>query len=306
MRVDRSIRVVVMLAIAAVAIAAGAWLVLVEAPLWLASSLPGVARLTEREYTEVVAEARTALLQVIGGLAVAGGLIFTAIQVRQRRAEQSASLFLNAIEKLADERPEAQLYAIQGMDRVAELSAADRKAVERILAQFVRRRAREWNIAQGERKRPGRPLGKTSAQRLSDAPFQAALETLGRRRRSTRAEALDLEGLVLSQPHLDGLDFGRVCMRNAQLLDGHFNGVSFARSSLRNARLYGELRDADFRAADLRGAEITAFEGFTDGVRFDRAWYNEGTRVAPVALAERLRQSGVENNAPMPLIEGCR
>jgi len=295
--------------------------VLVWGPRELAQLAADRDDLSPAARADAEASARTALVQAVAGAAAAGGLIFTARQVRERRTQQSADLFLKAVEKLSASDSSSRLYAIHSLERVAALSPADRSAAERILAEVVRA-----GPSHPSAKPPANIRSqKTMAPALADRVYQAALEVLGSRRLRPRREPLGLEGIVFEQPHIDGLSFDRCCLRNARFYDGHINGTSFQRSSLHNATVSGEIAGADFRNADLRGTEITSIQAtdtthvegtneahatdrFIDGIRFEGAFYNRSTveRMRPAGLARRLKEEGILVEHEEPLVPGCR
>lgn len=195
-------------------------------PRWLAGRTPGATGLTPGERAVAEADARRDLLQALVWLGAAVGLVFTGSQLRQRSVQNSADLLLRAVEKLSGSDAESQLYGIHGLQRVADLSPADRHAAERILAEIVRERARRMASEDARIEQPAGLAVKTSAPQVRDRVFQAALEALGKPRGYPR-QPLWLEGLYINQPEVDGLDFTRCCLRNARFVDGHLNGTSF-------------------------------------------------------------------------------
>jgi Pentapeptide repeats (8 copies) len=231
-----------------------------------------------RDQAKLQNDARTTLLQGLGGTAVLIGVYFTFRQLRIARQGQVTDRFTRAVDQLGHDSPDVQLGGIYALQQISRDSDQERTAIHEILAAYVRIHA-PWPGPHD----PG-PVKVEDLPRLREwAPgAQAAMLALGRRTTSTGAP-LDLMGTNLQRLRLSdtyiprGANLARVlfwrsCMINASL--GHANlreaklgwtdlrhswlsDADLREADLRRADLrYTTLRDADLRGADLRGADL--------------------------------------------------
>lgn len=119
------------------------------------------------------------------------------------------------------------------------------------------------------------------------------------------ARGIWLDGLDLSQAHLEQLrapyarlrsvNLQEACLRGACLHDADLQGADLSRTDLRQARLaHADLRDADLRGADLRQADLSGADlrqALLDGARL------EGVRLEGADLGGTL-EDGLAKDAP--------
>lgn len=243
------------------AVAAAVWLI-VEAPGFLVAgrTQTQVADVTDpaKRHELIDAriklqnDARTTILQGMGGLAILGGLLLTLRQLRINKEGQITERFTNAISQLgnSDGKLQVTLGGIYSLERIARDSPTDRPAIIEILAAFVRNEA-PWPPKPGQL-----PLTTPLAQlpRLRDRlpAVQVALTVLGRMPRPTGVAArVDLRHTDLRRADLAGADLGHTRLEEAHLERAWLNGAR-----LEGAWLHGaDLSEAGLAEANLQGAE---------------------------------------------------
>lgn len=203
-------------------------------------------------------DARTTLLQGLGGAAVLVGVYFTFRQLRIARQGQVTDRFTRAVDQLGHDSPDVQLGGIYALQQISRDSDQERTAIHEILAAYVRIHA-PWSDPHDPR-----PVNVGDLPRLREwAPgAQAAMLALGRRATSTGAP-LDLMGTNLRRLRLSdtyipgGANLARVLFWRSSMIN-----ASLGHANLREAKLgwtdlrHSWLSDADLREADLRGADL--------------------------------------------------
>jgi Pentapeptide repeats (8 copies) len=199
---------------------------------------------------------RTAVAQLLAGIVLALGLVYTARTFRVTREGQITERFSKAIEQLGDDKLDIRLGGIFALERIARDSARDHGPVVEVLTAFARRYVR------------------TSNDPVNEAPpdVQAIARVLGR-----REVGHDPPGFQLD---LSGADLRFVDLRNAQL-----QGVRLAGARLDSA----DLTNASFREADLVNARLDAatiagtdFTGADlGGATFRQALFDSRTKWSP-------------------------
>jgi hypothetical protein len=217
----------------------------------------------KREQGKLQNDARTTLLQGLGGAAVLLGVYFTFRQLRIARQGQVTERFTRAVDQLGHESPDVQLGGIYALQQISRDSDQERSAIHEILAAYVRIHA-PWQ----DRHDTGQ-VDVDAIPRLREwAPgVQAAMLALGRRGAST-GSPLDLMGtklqrLRLSDTYVPGganlakVLFWRSSLINASLGHANLREAKLGWTDLRHSWLSdADLRDADLRRADLRHASL--------------------------------------------------
>lgn len=229
-------------------------------PDWFARERgPGFGPISE---AEARADVRTAALQFVGGLLLALGAGFTAVNVlanreanRIAREGQITERFTRAIEQLAHPEADVRLGGIYALGRIAQQSAPEHDPVMQVLTAYVRQHA-PWT-------RSGDPRGPCAPD------VQAIASVLRLRSASHRAgeSRLDLSGSDLREAFLPWADLRNARLTNANLQDARLIGARLDRARLGGVNLAGALMggavlreayvaDGDLRGADLRGADL--------------------------------------------------
>ena len=241
-------------------------------------------------------DARTTLLQGLGGAVLLLGAYFTYRQLRisreqllhtiedsraQLRVTQEGQIterFTRAVDQLGSSI-DVQLGGIYALQQIGRSSPEERSAIYEILAAYVRIHS-PWT---GDHD-PG-PVDVKAIHRLrEDQPgVQAAMLVLGRRGADPSAAPLGLMGTNLRRLRLSDTDvpgganlenvlFWRSSLINASLGKANLHGAKLGWTDLRHSFLedtdlreadlrkadlrYANLRDADLRGADLRGTDL--------------------------------------------------
>jgi uncharacterized protein YjbI with pentapeptide repeats len=221
-------------------------------------------------------DVRTAALQLLAGLVLAAGAVFTARTYRLSREGHITERFSDAVEHLGHEDLNVRLSGIYALERIARDSRRDHDHVIEVLSAYLRVRA-PWT------EEPGFPGGKR-------ADIAGAMDAIGRRitrhdreRGRYRLDWTDLregkytfqnyDGFLLTNAHLEGAGLVGTDFSRANLDDAHLEGVQAAGTSFRGAHLVGAyLEGANLIAADFRNAELrsTRFDGASlENVLFD-------------------------------------
>jgi hypothetical protein len=194
-------------------------------------------------------DARTTLLQGLGGAFFIATAFFTWQQIRVAQAQlrvsedgQVTERFTRAIDQLGSEKLEIRLGAIYAFERIARNSPTDSAAIVAVLSAFVRKHA-PW------------PPPK-------DSPFPATyplseLPSLGLRCPDVGA-IFDVfagwQGLRVPQTP----DLNRVDLRQASFIKGNLQGANFTLSNLSGSFLPEcDLRNATFDKAELHNVEFS-------------------------------------------------
>jgi hypothetical protein len=238
-------------------------------------------------------DARTTLLQGLGGTAVLLGVYFTFRQLRIARQGQVTDRFTRAVDQLGSTSEDVQLGGIYALQQISWDSSEERGAIHEILSSYVRTHApwpepqtkADWRgitrlLALGQRlglwKGSRDPYDTDSVDvdavdRLRDrAPgVQAAMLVLARRRGVSESEPpLGLMGANLRRLRLSSEDvpgganleralFWRSTMVDAGLGGAKLREAKFGDADLRHSYLdRTDLRGADLERADLRHADL--------------------------------------------------
>jgi pentapeptide repeat protein len=224
-------------------------------------------------------DARTTLLQGLGGVVLLVGAYFTYRQLRISREGQITERFTRAVDQLGSESNDVQLGGIYALQQIGSSSPEERGAIYEILAAYVRVHS-PWT----DRHDVG-PVDVEAIPRLREhrPGVQAAMLVLGRRVTEPGAVPLGLMGADLRRlrlsdiyipggANLENILFWRsslieASLEKANLRDAKLGSTDLRYSYLESADLrkavlrwadlrYANLRDADLRGADLRGADL--------------------------------------------------
>jgi hypothetical protein len=284
--------------VAVVATAALAALLVV--PVWLHPALTevelsGVAdaptRVSLRQaQAQLQNEARTTLLQALGGLIFVAGAFATWRQVQISRHSQITERISRAVEQLAGDRMDVRTGGIYALERVANNSAEDQNTVVSILSTFVRTQV-PWSAgdAADHRHDPLPVQGGPPWPGVRAGDVQIALYTIARRPRPgktwkpflsfcdlghARMGNRDWSGLIcqysnLARAWMPGARLDNAYLDGTDLRQAHLVGARLTDARLTGAHLAGaDLRDADLRGADLTGACLDHAD--LSGVRHDQ------------------------------------
>nr|WP_296070076.1 pentapeptide repeat-containing protein [uncultured Actinoplanes sp.] len=179
---------------------------------------------------KAITDTRGNLAQILAGIGLIGGLLYTARTYRTARDQSITDRFTKAVELLGGEFSlPVRVGGVFALERISRDSPSDHPVVMEVVCAYLREKSdylrREYKLGTDEEVSP------ESFRLRTD--FQAAVAVLRRRDSRLDANPLDLRGSVLIHADLRGAD-------------------------LRNANLRGaDLRLADLDDADLTGADLT-------------------------------------------------
>jgi Pentapeptide repeats (8 copies) len=251
-------------------------------------------------------DARTTLLQGLGGLAVLVGVFFSYRQLQhniqmsreQHQLDQQGQIterFTRAIDQLGHERLDVRLGGIYALERITNDSPKDQATVAEVLSAFVRGHA-SWPPARKEQPLADAPLDATRPLREWAPDVQAALTVLGRcdrprggprrldltstdLRRALLGDA-NLQHTDLTGVRLQGADLYRAQLQGAKLVGAHLQGAYLVDAQLQHANLKdarlrkanlsnAKLQSADLQSADLEDADLN--DADLQGAQLQRA-----------------------------------
>jgi uncharacterized protein YjbI with pentapeptide repeats len=257
------------------------WFVIEWVPPRLAPGPPSRARSIELQ------SIRAALLQALGGLALLGGLYYTARNLRSSREAQITDRYSRAISQLGDENQSIRIGAILALERISRDSPIDYLPVLHLLVSYLREHA---------------SLRSTSYEGLP-ADLQAVIAVLARRSH-IRLEDLRLDLSHLRLPNADfvfgnmsHVDFThsempRSFFREANLKEAIFFGTSVPSSTF----VMADMREAFLPQADLSGC-------FFRGARLDEANFTEANLTQ--AHLDAVYEPDGRIRLPAPSLEGA-
>jgi len=217
-------------------------------PLFVDRALPNDS------YVKAVTDVRTALLQLLAGVALFAGLWFTGQTYRLSRDTQRTERFAKAVEAVGNKDSETvRAGGIYILWMLAVQSGSYWDSVERILSGFVREKA------------------KTGTTVGSDV--QAALTVIGKR--PARGTAVTLIGTSLIGADLSSANLNLVVFDDCNLTGATFRNSNLVNASLRRAtadtcRLFRtDLTGASFEGASL--IEANFFQAIVKRTDFDHA-----------------------------------
>jgi hypothetical protein len=223
------------------------------APRWIVAHDAEISKLSAEQYAKAITDARTAVLQAVGGLLLAAGVVATWRQVRISREGQITERFTRAVDQFGSDKRDVRLGGIYALGRIARDSQPDRATIAEVLSVFVREHA-PWPPRTGADQSPVLPQDVADTkppplmERMPDV--HAAVNALSR----LRLEAVprfDLSGSDLRRVTVDG------SFQGANLMRANLQFAVFVGGDLRDAWLgWADLRQAVLYRADLEGASL--------------------------------------------------
>jgi Pentapeptide repeats (8 copies) len=240
-------------------------------PSWLVSLDVRGLPVTGQERLGAVNDTRATLLQVVGGVVLAFGIIATWRRLRINEEELRASRdgqiterFSRAIDHIGSASVDVRMGGIYALERVARNSPADRDAIMALLCAFVRGHS-PWPPDQSRQLPADTPLDEIPTLAVRSNDVQAAVTTLGRLQTLRGAERIGIPRVDLRYARMDTLTLDNANLGYANLSRARMRGTSLRGAYLRGADLrQAELQSADLREADLREASLEGARANTD------------------------------------------
>ena len=210
-------------------------------------------------------DVRTTLIQAVGGLALAGGLVLTYRTYLLNRSTTVTEVYTNAVEQLGHEKAPVRLGAIHALAHLGQDNPARRQTVIDVLCAYLRL--------------PYEPPA-------ADAAPSAVHEELQVRQTAQRSLATHLctpdrttNGTTGSRKPLPQEVFWpdmNIDLTNASLYDVHFDGLSVADATFEGATFAGNPNysgNTTFVGATFNGEANFYQATFDRGAFFDRATF---------------------------------
>jgi hypothetical protein len=196
-------------------------------------------------------DARTTLLQGMGGLAVLLAAFYTYQQVQTGRRQlnlaqqgQVTERFTRAIDQLGSDHLDVRLGGIYALERIARDSPDDQATIGEILTTYIRTHA-PWPPSFPGQYAATAPMDQVPELKRRAPDVQACLTVLGR------------GGFAGDSPWVGGVDLYAVDLRRAWLVKGSLERVWLQGANLAGAVLMGvNLARASLDGANLAGADI--------------------------------------------------
>jgi Pentapeptide repeats (8 copies) len=245
-------------------------IIIIKVPQWQAASWRGLPEIELKDLPKLENDARTTLIQAVGGLALLIGLLFTRRNVKaaERASQETLRIsqegqlterFTRAIEQLGSGKLEIRLGGIYALERIARDSERDYWPIMEVLTAYVRANA-PWKEEEEQHSQEERSPHETQPTQSNQSPpelatdIQAILTVLGRRART------------FGKGEDQRLDLKRTALRRANLWRAHLEGAGLWGAHLRGADLRGAglegafLFEADLERAFLNGANSLTVE----------------------------------------------
>lgn len=208
------------------------------------------------DYAGAITAARTSLIQLGGGLAVLGGLFFTAHTYLLARTTQRAERFTSAIGQLGNrDSLGVRTGGMYGLQMIAQQAPTYWAFVDEVLASFVRQNGTNSDPPPADVEAALRVLGaRKGRSRNSSWPV---LDFRGAKLRGIRCIKLDLARALFDRADLDGARFSDAILTSAQFGEASMRKVHLGNSDCRNCNLRGaDLGGSNFLSANLEGADM--------------------------------------------------
>lgn len=289
--------------------------------------------LQPKELFELENEARKTIAQIVGGVVVIVGLIFTGanLWITEQVAEKNRTVamegqitdrYTKAIAQLGDPKLEVRLGGIFALERIAKDSPKDQQTIMEVLTAFVRETTAHRDMQLLDNKK----------QDISTKPTTdiiAILTVIARRSLNIEKGSNyqpDLKNSRLARANLEGLNLREVDLRGADLRGADLHGADLRGTRLEGANLEGadlhyaqlqtlldgaNLREAnlyetDFGTAVLFGANLIGCKDLY-WYQIKNTWMDENTKLPSEFEAqkkEKVEQWRKEEKARMSRIEG--
>jgi uncharacterized protein YjbI with pentapeptide repeats len=235
-------------------------MIIIKVPQRQAASWRGQPGIELKDLPKMENDARTTIIQGLGGLALLIGLYLTLRNLQLTQDKQITEHYTRAVEQLGSDRLSVRLGAIYALERIARDSERDHWPIMEVLTAYVREHA-PWPPKKVQ------PLAddlsplpeKDPPQGEPAADIEAILTVLGRRTRSFEQEnqqlylyGTDLRGADLRRAHLEGADLRRSNLDGADLYGAHLEAAFLGEASLEETTL----ERASLERADLWGASL--------------------------------------------------
>ncbi|WP_158273877.1 pentapeptide repeat-containing protein [Micromonospora sp. RP3T] len=198
-------------------------------------------------------DVRTALLQASAGLALLGGLFFTARTVRLTRSGQVTDRFSKAVEQIGNGVADVRVGGLYSLEKIARDSAEFRPVVTEMVVHYIH----------GHTKQVANESVSLAADPI-ERDVQVALGILGRRLGiEQEVKTLNLWGLNLNKSDLSLGNFSRANLCYATIDDSYFehanlSGATLVAARIRNSSIaHADCTGATFTGADLAGTYVT-------------------------------------------------
>jgi uncharacterized protein YjbI with pentapeptide repeats len=260
-------------------------IVIWKVPQWQAASWEGL--LGPKDLAKLENDARTILVQTLGGAVLLIGLYFTLKNLQLTEDRQITERYTRAVEQLGSDKLEVRLGAIYALERIARDSERDHWPIMEILTAYVREHAPLPGHERRSREQNHQPVAKRTAD------IQAVLTVLGRRTRTygngeaqrLNLRATNLSSMNLQGVHLEGADFTEANLARADFSKAHLEGACFRSAFLQGAHLRqarlekanlmrayleeAEFSESHLERAQLRSADLT--RAYLEGAYIERA-----------------------------------
>lgn len=297
---------------------AALWLI----PKWQLSE--NKQKLELEEYLKLENEYRRTIAQIVGGLFVLGGFVFTWYQLV---AAQNTVLlseerlitdrYSKAIDQLGSASPHTRLGGIYALGNIAKTSPDYVSIVDNVLASYIRKNS----------------IYQDSAFIMEE--LQASIDILTKKQ-SQISQSNDINGgFDLSKVTLNGFDFNKSVLKKSKIIEANLNkslfvhanlvgvdadGASFIRANLssaimENAHFYGadftqarlgsasiknsNLKLAIFKEADLSNADLTGCD-LTDADLERTNLYGADLRLTKGLTKELIRKALINTETKLP------
>ncbi|RZS31193.1 pentapeptide repeat protein [Herbihabitans rhizosphaerae] len=254
---------------------------------WIAGT--EVTRMDTKDRFAATSTIRTQIGSLFGGLAVAGGLFYTARRYFLDRDRQFTERFTAAVEHLGSENVTVRAGGVAALDRILRDSPADRNRVLDRIAGFLRQQTIRVSeplpddvmVAVAALRVPRKRIRGTAEEPLN----LTAVRLPGADMRRTAMPTALLAKAELREADLSGANLAGAKLDGSTLINANLAGADLTAASLAGARLSGaNLTDAVLADADLSEADLTKTIGLTTE-QIASARVDDKTRI-PAGLTE--------------------
>jgi uncharacterized protein YjbI with pentapeptide repeats len=252
-----------------VVLAAFGLLVVAVLPVLQVRRLAKSCDLTPDKRFKMENDARTTVAQIVGGLAILGGLVYTGQQFQLAQKTESGDRYVQALGHVADESP----LSGQGSVLLLQTVAADSKIYSWEIMDLVATYAEKHAPVESAIEHV------TGCDGLDGASndIQAVIDTIGLRRTDYDRPNWfpDLSDANLQGAWFRGYTFDNVGLERDRLECADFTGAHLAGANLQKSNLeYATLSGADLRRASLQNADLEHAHldnAHLDGAHLDNA-----------------------------------
>jgi hypothetical protein len=213
-------------------------------------------------------DARNSVAQLLAGVALGAGLVYTARTYRLTRQEQYTSRFTQSVGQLGSDSVAVRTGAVFAFQRLGRESSSDLPSIIELLAAFIRATAPWDDQAERHLPQPGALEFHIPYLLVRSNDVQGALTVLGRLGKPSPEVVVTLVGADLRRSFLNTVNFSGFSLNECHLEYAVLNGANLRDASLSDAHLEG----AELYDADLTGA-------YVDGAHWATALINSRTRL---------------------------